>query len=74
VPEDVIGPYASSASVTVLGNTGSLVKQSYWAFVGWNTQADGLGTAYQPGAILTMPAADVTLYAQWRLKCALIAG
>ena len=35
------------------------------AFTGWNTRADGGGTAYQNGSPLLMTA-DVTLYAQWR--------
>ena len=33
-------------------------------FVGWNTQADGHGTTYNPGENLTLTA-DITLYAQW---------
>ena len=32
------------------------------AFTGWNTQADGLGTAYAVGAAI---ASNLTLYAQW---------
>ena len=32
------------------------------AFVAWNTQADGNGDAYLPGAAVT---ADLTLFAQW---------
>ena len=32
--------------------------------VDWNTAADGSGTAYQPGAELTVNG-DTTLYAQW---------
>ena len=31
----------------------------------WNTSADGSGTSYAPGAIITMPEADMTLYAIW---------
>lgn len=36
-----------------------------YTFKGWNTQADGQGTAYAAGAGLTVSGADVTLYAQW---------
>lgn len=32
----------------------------------WATNSDGTGTAYQPGASFTMPAARVTLYAIWQ--------
>ena len=35
-----------------------------YAFTGWNTQADGNGTAYADGASITAYG-DVTLYAQW---------
>lgn len=37
-------------------------------FAGWNTKADGTGTAYQAGADVSYPAEGqtLTLYAQWR--------
>ena len=35
-----------------------------WDFTGWNTEADGSGTAYAAGAAYTANEA-VTLYAQW---------
>jgi uncharacterized repeat protein (TIGR02543 family) len=56
-------PYADSATVTVLGNTGALVKAGS-TFAGWNTQADGLGTSYAAADPLTITA-DTTLYAKW---------
>lgn len=34
-------------------------------FLSWNTAADGSGTGYAAGASFTVPANDVTLYAQW---------
>lgn len=64
-PTDGSSPYASGSTVTVLGNTGSLVKTGY-TFAGWNTAANGSGTAYSAGATLTI-AADTTLYAQWTI-------
>ena len=46
-------------------------KTSY-AFMGWNTQADGQGTGYAEGeSVKNLTAADddtVLLYAQWRLR------
>ncbi|WP_341279729.1 InlB B-repeat-containing protein [Paenibacillus sp. FSL H8-0537] len=63
VPTDS-NPYAQNATVTVLGNTGSLVKTGH-TFTGWNTAANGSGTSYVTGATFTMAAANVTLYAQW---------
>ena len=64
VPVDPVS-YAEGASVTVLGNTGSLVKTGY-TFNGWNALADGLGTARAAGSTFTMGTSDVTLYAKWQ--------
>ena len=36
-------------------------------FVSWNTQADGKGTGYTAGDVLTITDADVSLYAPWEL-------
>lgn len=58
------GSYANGATVTVLGNTGSLFKTGY-TFSGWNTAADGAGTARAVGTSFSMGSAAVTLYAQW---------
>jgi len=56
--------YLFADPVTVLGNTGSLVKTGY-TFAGWNTVADGSGTTYNGGDTFFMGDLDVTLYAQW---------
>ena len=56
--------YLYNATVTVLGNSGSLVLTNQ-TFFGWNTAANGGGTAYAPGATFTMPGSAVTLYVQW---------
>jgi len=57
--------YKSGQGVGISGNTGSLVNGSL-TFYGWNTAANGLGTAYPVTSNgFTMPAANVTLYAQW---------
>jgi len=63
VPSD-INNYTTGAAITVLGNTGNLVKTGY-TFVGWNTAADGTGTSYTVGGTFTMNSSNVTLYAQW---------
>lgn len=59
--------YAPGDEVTVLGNTGSLVKTGC-TFSGWNTKADGTGISYTPGNTFTMGTANVTLYAKWTIN------
>ncbi len=66
VPAAATG-YDKNAVVTVLGNTGGLTKTGH-AFAGWNTAADGSGTAYGEGATFTMGENAVTLYAQWTMS------
>ena len=53
---------AAGESVTVAEN--GFTRDNY-TFTGWNTQADGSGTAYQPGASFTLTDEDTVLYAQW---------
>ncbi len=60
---DANSPYYEGAVVTVL-DKGSIARTHY-TFTGWNTAADGSGAAYAPGATFSMPAHNVTLYAQW---------
>ena len=55
--------YYEGATVTVK-DEGTMAKANY-TFSHWDTQADDLGTNYNPADPLTMPASDVTLYAQW---------
>ena len=56
--------YAGGQTVTVPGNTGALTYPGY-AFIGWQTQADGSGKAYAPGATFAIGGANLTLYALW---------
>lgn len=65
-PTDSSSPYAYGATVTVLGNTGSLVGPTgTTTFDGWNTKADGTGTAYAASDTFTIED-DVVLYAQFK--------
>ena len=50
------------AASTVAGCSGTWTVPSGKIFSGWNTAADGSGTAYAVGASVT---SDLTLYAQW---------
>jgi uncharacterized repeat protein (TIGR02543 family) len=59
--------YETGATVTVKDNTGLLVKTGS-TFTGWNTAADGSGTAYATGATFPMGNANITLYAVWTTK------
>ena len=52
-----------SGTVTLASNTGTLAKTGSY-FNGWNTAADGTGTAYAVSASYTL-SASVTLYAKW---------
>lgn len=49
-------------AVTVSENT--YTREGY-AFTGWNTAADGTGTAYEEGAEYTLTEGEDILYAQW---------
>jgi len=64
--------YVSGATVTVLGNTGTLVKTGS-TFSGWNTAANGSGTSYAGAATFAMGSGNVTLYAQWTFNATLAA-
>lgn len=63
VPVDGSSPYASGATVTVLGNTGSLGYTNF-TFDGWNTSSDGSGTHYDADDTFTI-SSNTTLYAVW---------
>jgi len=66
-PVDATSPYVSGATVTALGNTGSLAKTGS-TFAGWNTAANGSGTAQAAGSTFSMSAANTILYAQWTIN------
>ena len=53
---------AAGESETVAEN---VFTRNNYTFTGWNTQADGKGTAYKPGDIFTLTDKDTVLYAQW---------
>ena len=55
-----LGDIVTLPSVTVFARTGYVN-----AVPGWNTAANGSGTAYLSTANLTMGSANITLYAQW---------
>ena len=52
--------------LTVSANTGHLARNGY-TFSGWNTQADGSGTDYAIGSLLTTNT-NTNLYAKWTIR------
>ena len=56
-------PCVGANPVTLRANTGTLAKTGF-NLIGWNTAADGSGTAYSLSGSY-IPAGDITLYAQW---------
>jgi len=65
-PVDPSSPYTSGSNVTVLGQ-GTLLRTGY-TFSGWNTAANGSGTAYSAGGTITNLTANTILYAQWTIN------
>ena len=63
VPTDSTG-YRADGIVTVKGNTGGLALSGY-SFAGWNSKANGTGTAYTAGETFKIGSANATLYAVW---------
>ncbi|GHU99766.1 hypothetical protein FACS189483_09370 [Spirochaetia bacterium] len=55
----------SGISVTIAGQDS--LTSSGGTFTGWNTQANGLGTAHAAGSTL-IPTGNITLYAQWEFS------
>lgn len=75
--ENVTETWAKNSEVTVWDNydeieSGTTITKvahftrDGYEFIGWNTQADGNGTSYAPGATITLNETTTTLYAQWR--------
>ena len=58
---DPDSPYAEGAAWAPLGNA---FTYAHHHFVGWNTEANGTGQAYNVGQTYNI-SQDVTLYAQW---------
>ena len=71
VPVDSSSPYTAGASVTVLANTGNLVRSGY-SFLGWAASSGASvpdfvvsGSSVSPSSFV-MPAEPVVLYAVWQ--------
>lgn len=67
---DANGGTGTMESITGDAGSKTVIEQNGFArsghtFTGWNTQADGKGTAYKPGDSFTLTDKDTVLYAQW---------
>ena len=58
-------PYTSGQQFTVASQTPSRIG---YAFIGWNSKADGSGTAYSAGKKIDVVTSDVILYAIWKIN------
>lgn len=61
-PEQVSGVFGEIKG-TVATDLG--FERADYDFDGWTTAPDGTGTPYTPAAVLTIPATNTTLYANW---------
>ena len=63
-------PYKKNATAAVWDNARpdgtAWFSRTGYAFIGWNTQPDGSGTAYAPDAPIVLTEPVTTLYAQWK--------
>jgi hypothetical protein len=62
-PVDANSPYDYGSNVTVVGQ-GNLERIGH-SFTRWNTSANGDGTPYEVGDVISNVTSDITLYAQW---------
>lgn len=60
---------AKPGTATTTASANQFTRTGY-TFTGWNTKADGTGTAYHAGAPIAYPAEGktLTLYAQWKVS------
>lgn len=54
------------SDVTVPSDTSKSFKRDGYVFLGWDTQADGNGTAYKDGSQVPLQDKDIVLFAQWQ--------
>lgn len=54
------------SDVTVPSDTSKSFKRAGYVFLGWDTQADGNGTAYKDGSQVPLQDKDIVLFAQWQ--------
>ena len=65
-PVDSASPYTAGSTVTVIGNTGNLVKTGY-TFLGWSTNQSATTAQYVAGSTFVINS-NTTLYAVWQTE------
>ena len=60
-----LGDLTAATMVTVLSDVETGITNPGFSFLAWNSKADGSGSEYTVGQVLTITA-DLTLYAQWQ--------
>ena len=67
-PEKIYSLPGHSVETTIMNE---VPTKDYETFTGWNTMADGTGTRYVAGNVITLNG-DITLYAQWQEQAAVV--
>lgn len=70
-PSMDVPSYGDAAARTLTVEDGSSLTRSNYTFAGWDTAANGTGTAYAPGDPIVI-SANTTLYAQWKGKATVV--
>jgi len=63
-PPVIANSFSSGATLTLPDS--DVMALDGFTFLGWNTEPDGTGTHYLPGASYTVPGSNVRLYAQYQ--------
>jgi uncharacterized repeat protein (TIGR02543 family) len=70
-PSDPTPIYLEASQATVLSNLRGLSRNGY-SFGGWSTNAQGTGTIYQQGDLITIYDQDIVLYPKWNPQSYLV--
>jgi len=62
----VAAKYGYNLTTSTKIAAGTSLSRPGFGFTGWNTKADGSGTAYAPNADFTFGSSSLMLYAQWQ--------
>ncbi len=66
-----VAPLSAPSGTSVILPGGSGLSDPGYTFTGWNSQANGSGTAYAGGSAVTLTS-NLTLYAQWTANASIV--